>query len=111
MTTDQDVSILVALVTENQPVTAYRISKDTGIALPQIQFRLVKLIDTGVVKPVDVDGKELYEAHSVLISRTTLNEITEHLASISDIIDGYELSSPGCVKCIISFIVDRTVIK
>ena len=111
MRTKQDVDILVALIQSNEPITSYQIAKDTGISLPQVRYRLPKLIQSEIVILVDCDGKELYEAHSVLSSRSTIDAITEHLVSISDIIDGYELSTPVCVKSIISFIVDRTVIK
>jgi len=111
METEQDINIIVALINAEQPITSYRISKETGISLPQVRYRIPRLVQCGIIELVEHDSKELYKSHSVLNSRSTIDAITKHLIDISDIIDGHELSSPECVKSIISFIVDRTVIE
>ncbi len=65
---EQDDEILSALVVEDK-MTAYALSKETEISVPQINFRMVKLVSIGVVKQVVEDGKTSYSVHPVLKSK------------------------------------------
>ncbi len=106
---EQDDEILSALVVEDK-MTAYALSKETEISVPQINFRMVKLVSIGVVKQVVEDGKTSYSVHPVLKSKESIEDIALHIKEIFDIIDNTEETSIDGIKSIIGFIVSKTSI-
>ena len=110
VTSPQDTIILLLLIHTEKSLTAYGISKQTNISIPQVQFRLSKLEEQGIVTSVIDNNKTVYTIHPALKSRECIDEITEHIKAISDIIDTVEYTTPTAMKYIIAFIIERTVV-
>ena len=110
MESAQDTPILLILVSSDKPLTAYAISKHTKISIPQVQFRLSKLEDQGIVTSASIDNKKVYDVHPALKSRECIDKITGLIKTISDIIDTVEYTTPVAMKWIIAFIIERTVV-
>ncbi|MCK5641611.1 MAG: winged helix-turn-helix transcriptional regulator [Gammaproteobacteria bacterium] len=106
----QDTPILLSLVSSEKSLTAYGISKHTKISIPQVQYRLSKLEDNGIVTSAIIDNKKVYNVHPALKSRECIDEIAELIKAISDIIDTVEYTTPTAMKYIIAFIIERTVV-
>lgn len=104
---EQDDEILSALVVEDK-MTAYALCKETGISVPQINFRIVKLISTGVVKQNVEKDKTSYSIHPVLKSKEAIAEIAAYIKNIFDIVDETEETSIDGIKAIIGFILSKT---
>jgi len=103
----QDSPILLSLINSEKLLTAYAISKRTKISIPQVQYRLSKLEEQGVVTSATSDNKKVYDVHPALKSRECIDEIEEHIKAISDIIDTVEYTTPVAMKWIIAFIIER----
>lgn len=103
----QDSSIISSLVVKKE-MTSYSISKDIGISVPQVQYRIDKLLRCGIVKSKRINGKTLYYIHPALKSKKTMGEIATYIKAIVDIIDNIERLSPEGMKALISFIVSKT---
>ena len=110
MESPQDTLILLVLVSNENPLTAYGISKQIKISIPQVQYRLSKLEDQGIVTSTTKDNKKVYDVHPALKSRECIDEIAEYIKAISDIIDKMEYTTPTAMKYIIAFIIERTVV-
>ena len=104
---EQDSSIISSLVVEKE-MTAYSISKDIGISVPQVQYRIDKLLRCGIVKSRKDDNKTLYYIHPALKSKKAMGEIAAYIKAIVDIIDNIERLSPEGMKALVSFIVSKT---
>lgn len=111
MESAQDTPILLSLVSSDKPLTAYGISKCTKISIPQVQYRLSKLEDNGIVTSTTTDTKKVYNVHPALTSMECIDAIAEHIKAISDIIDEMEYTTPTAMKYIIAFIIERTVVS
>lgn len=109
MKDDQNCEILSALVAE-ESMTSYSLCKETGISVPQVNFRIEKLVAIGVVESRIVDNKTVYSVHPVLKSKESIAEIASYIESIFDVIDEAEETSVDGIKAIISFILDKTEI-
>lgn len=104
---EQDSSIISSLVVKKE-MTAYSISKDIGISVPQVQYRIDKLLRCGIVKSRKDDNKTLYYIHPALKSKKAMGEIASYIKAIVDIIDNIERLSPEGMKALVSFIVSKT---
>lgn len=111
MYTEQDTDILISLINTKEAVSSYQISKDTGISVPQVRYRLNKLILSGIIKRTEHENRDLYEPHPALKSKKTIKEISNHIKEIADIIDSLEISEPDCIKSLLLFIIERTSIE
>lgn len=103
---NQDSDILLFLI-NNENSTSYGISQDTGISIPQTEFRLTKLIDNGVVKEVKEENRTTYSVHEALKSKDLLKNIEDMIQSMANSIDNIEPISLEGFKCILSFISGR----
>ena len=101
---NQDTKILLSLV-NNDGSTAYMLSKDTKISVPQIMYRLNKLVESKAVTAV-VDGdKTNYYAHPALKSEETMNKIALLLKEVADEIDKVLFTESTGLKTIIELII------
>lgn len=107
MVKEQDYNIISSLTTGDGE-TAYSISKDIGISVPQVQYRIDKLLRCGIVKSRKEDNKTLYYIHPALKSKKAMGEIAAYIKAIVDIIDNIERLSPEGMKALVSFIVSKT---
>ena len=107
ITNEQDSSIISSLIVEKD-MTAYSISKDIGISVPQVQYRIDKLLRCGIVKSRKNDNKTLYYIHPALKSKKAMSEIASYIKAIVDIIDNIERLSPEGMKALVAFIVSKT---
>lgn len=107
---NQDNEILSALMDEDKQ-TSYFLSQQTGISIPQVNFRLKKLIENKVVIEEKDNDKTIYSIHPSLKSQDVVKKISIHIKKIIDLIDKEQYASPDGMKCIISFILSKTDIK
>lgn len=110
MKSEQNSDILSVLSVESE-LTAYAISKETGISVPQVNFRIDKLVKCGVVIPKEDGVRTVYSAHPVLRSRDAIELIATYIKEIVDAIDGVQSIQPTGAKAIIEFILDKTEIN
>lgn len=103
---NQDSDILLFLI-HNENSTSYAISQDTGISIPQTEFRLTKLIDNGVVKEVKEENRTTYSVHEALKSKDLLKNIEDMIQSMAYSIDNIEPISLDGFKCVLNFISGR----
>jgi len=103
---EQDYEIMSALSVAEEPLTAYAIAKETDIAIPQVTYRLRKLVDYDVVRNIVTD-KTRYEVHPILKSREKLEEILDLLSDIITLIDKTQAVTTDGVKEILAFMIDR----
>lgn len=108
--TNQDNAILSALIQKDKQ-TSYSLSAETGISTPQINFRLGKLIESQVVVESKEDDKTTYSIHNSLKSKDAIKKVSEHIKSISDIIDNEQYATPEGTRTIICFILSKTEIQ
>ena len=104
--TDQDSEIISVLVVEDE-ITAYGISQETGISIPQVTYRLKKMVNDEVVESKTFDGKTMYFIHPVLKSEEDMKYIAYLIMKIVDKIDEVKNISPEGIKSILSFIIGR----
>jgi len=104
---EQDYEIMSALSVAEKPLTAYAIAKETDIAIPQVTYRLRKLIDYDVVRGIIEGNTTRYEIHPILKSREKLEEIVGLLTDIITLIDETQAITTDGVKEILAFMVDR----
>ena len=109
MAKEQDYNIISSLIISDGE-TAYSISKDIKASVPQVQYRIGKLLRCGIIKSKIEDNKTLYYIHPALKSKKAMEEIASYIKDIVDIIDNIEKLSPDGMKVIISFIVNKTEI-
>lgn len=103
----QDYDILLTLCQSDNPLTAYAIGKDAGIAVAQVNYRLTKLLNVGVVTAIQEKNRTVYSTHPILKSRKDVEDIACLLADIIRIItEAGEIEEDG-VKKVLAFIVDR----
>ncbi len=107
MAKEQDYNIISSLTTSDGETTYY-ISKDIGVSVPQVQYRIDKLLRCGIIKSKKDDNKTLYYIHPALKSKKAMGEIAACIKEIVDIIDNIERLSPEGMKSIISFIISKT---
>lgn len=101
---NQDIKILLSLIISNGS-TAYVISKDTKISVPQIMYRLNKLVESKAVTAVVNNDKTLYYVHPALKSEEVINRITVLLKEVADEIDKISYTEPDGLKTIIELII------
>jgi len=101
---NQDSEIISVLVVEDK-ITAYGISQETGISIPQVTYRLRKMIDDEVVESKTIDDKTMYFIHPVLKSEEDMRYIAYLIKKIVDKIDTMKYISPDGIKTILSFII------
>lgn len=106
MTKSQDTKILLYLI-EFDKSTAYAISQGTGISIPQITYRINKLIDSGIISSVVEDNKTYYNVHPALKSNEIISEITGLMKKVCDVIDRAKYTKPSGMKSIIELIISR----
>lgn len=104
---EQDSSIISSLIMKKE-MTAYSISKDTGISVPQVQYRINKLLISGIIKENVKDNKTLYTVHQAFKSKEAMEEIASYIKEIVDVVDNIEVLSPDGMREFISFVVSRT---
>lgn len=104
---NQDSDIISSLIMKKE-MTAYTISKDTGISVPQVQYRINKLLANGIVKANAKENKTLYYVHPAFKSREAMEIIASYIKEIVDVIDDVESLSPDGMKLFISFVVSKT---
>lgn len=104
---EQDYNIISSLTTSDGETT-YSISKDIGASVPQVQYRIDKLLRCGIVKSKKDDNKTLYYIHPALKSKKAMSEIAACIKEMVDIIDNIERLSPEGMKALVSFIVSKT---
>lgn len=108
MKDEQDCEIISALIVEDK-MTAYALSKETGISVPQINFRIEKLVSVGVINSHDDErNKTLYSIHPVFKSNKSVESIATHIKDIFDIIDKSKETSIDGIKVVIGFILSKT---
>jgi len=107
MATEQDYDIISSLIV-NSGVTAYSISKDIGLSVPQVQYRIDKLLRCGIIKAKVCNSKTLYSTHPALKSKDVMEEIASYIKAIVDSIDDIERLSPDGMKVLMSFIINKT---
>lgn len=107
MNNEQDYEILSTLARTDKPLTAYGVGKEAGIPIPQVRYRLTKLVDYEVVKAISSNKKTVYEIHTILKSMDKLEEIACLLTDIISIIITAETIGAEGIKTILAFIVDR----
>jgi len=107
MAIEQDYDIISSLIVNNG-VTAYFISKDIGLSVPQVQYRIDKLLRCGIIKSKVNSGKTLYSTHPALKSKVVMEEIASYIKAIVDSIDDIERLSPDGMKVLMSFIINKT---
>lgn len=103
----QDSNILSSLAAETE-ATAYTISKDIQVSVPQVQYRIDKLVKCGIIKAKKISNKTLYSVHPALKSKEAMEEIASYIKAIVDTIDEVERLSPEGMKALISFIISKT---
>ncbi len=108
--TNQDNQILSALIYEDK-LTSYALSQITKISTPQINFRLGKLVESQVVIESKEEDKTVYSIHNSLKSKDAIKKVSEHIKSISDIIDNEQYATPEGTRTIICFILSKTEIQ
>lgn len=107
----QDNKILLALLGAEQPLTRYAIAKETGIHKTQVEFRLNKMMEFGVVRTDEGGKTTTYLLHPSLTNKSTVDLISKKVKDISDAIDKMELTTPEGMSMIIAFIIEHTDIK
>lgn len=107
MVKEQDFEIISSLTTSDGETT-YSISKDIGASVPQVQYRIDKLLKCGIVKSKRDDSKTLYYIHPALKSKKAMSEVATYIKAIVDVIDNIERLSPEGMKALVSFIVSKT---
>lgn len=105
--TRQDSAILHALICSDVPMTVYAISKDTGIAGPQVNYRLRKLVKNGVVDKGENEAAR-YTAHPILGTTKAIKVIAKHISKISDVIGKYKVTTIEGMKILMSYILEHT---
>lgn len=107
---ETDINIISSLIVKKE-MTSYSISKDVGVSVPQIQYRIDKLLLTGILKSRVESGKTLYKVHPALKSKDAVKVIAGYIKEIVDIVDDIEILSPEGMKVFISFIISKTEIS
>lgn len=107
MNNEQDYEILSALSSSNEPMTTYAIAKVTGITIPQVRYRVTKLVHYDVITAIATDRKTTYDTHPVLKSRESLEELIVLLTAMITLIDETQAITTDGVKKILAFIIDR----
>lgn len=106
MMTEQDFSIIAALIADGKKVgmTAYGIANETKISQPQVTFRLSKLIEDSVVTEVKSGNKTLYYAHDVFFNTEAMDMILINIESIIDtVFEVGDIDQEG-IKTVMGFI-------
>jgi len=106
----QDNQILSSLI-EKDKQTSYLLSQNTKISIPQINFRLAKLVEYQVVTESKEEDKTVYSIHDSLKSKTAIKKVSEHIKEISDIIDKEHYATSEGIKTILCFILSKTEIS
>lgn len=106
--TKQDAVLLQVLINSDTSMTAYAISKETGIVTTQVTYRLQMLVRDGVVAMVVNDEVTRYKVHPVLETAEAMTAIAKLVGKISYIIDKYKDTTADGMKTIISFILEHT---
>lgn len=111
--TSQDSKILLALTNSKDVVgmTSYQLSQETRIGLTQINYRIVKLIEYGIIKVTEIDNKSKYSVHPALRSSDFIKSITSMIQSIADKIAILEPVTLDGIKCVLSLIIDKLDIE
>ena len=107
MNSEHDYEIMSALSIAEEPLTAYAIAKETDIAIPQVTYRLRKLVNDDVVSSTTTDKKTRYEIHPILKSTEKLEEIVGLLTDIITLVDETQAITTDGVKTILAFMVDK----
>ena len=103
--TAQDIKIITCLIYHGDS-SAYGISNETSISVPQVTYRLKKLMLSKVVTKHNEDTKTLYSVHLSLQSPELIKQITENLQEIVYLINETEDFSPEGTKAIIGYILE-----
>lgn len=103
---EQDEEIISSLITGDD-MTAYSISKDIGIGVPQVQYRLDKLAKCGIIKSKKSNSKMIYYIHPALKSQEVMEEVASYIKAMVDTIYEVERLSPDGMKVLVSFIVNK----
>lgn len=103
---EQDNKILSALI-EQDKQTSYSLSQITGISVPQINFRLSKLVLDKVVYEIKENEKTIYTVHGSLKSKATVNKIADRIKEIADVVDKEEYATPEGMRSILCFILSK----
>lgn len=102
----QDTKILLSLV-NNDGSTAYAISQDTKISVPQVTYRLNKLVESRAVTLKTDNDKTYYFVHPALKSNEVMEKIISLMKKVADEIDKIEYTDPRGMKAIIELIISR----
>lgn len=103
---DQDSKILREIMND-QDISMYKISKNTGISRSQVRYRIDKLKQSKIVKVCDDGG---FILHPIFHSDKAMKKIIKNLTNITEIIEDTskgEISNRG-IESILSYIVRHT---
>lgn len=106
----QDNQILSSLI-EKDKQTSYLLSQNTKISVPQINFRLAKLVEYQVVTESKEEDKTVYSIHDSLKSKPAIKKVSEHIKEIADIIDKEHYATSEGIKTILCFILSKVEIQ
>lgn len=102
--TPQDHKILTALLDHDTPITPYRVSRDTKIAQTQVQFRLDKLEEAGII----FKDNSLYYPHLALTDKDVIQSVVKNLSNIVRAVESRQPTSAEGLKAFIDYIVHKT---
>lgn len=105
MLTAQDIKIIHTLIREGD-LTAYAIGQKTNISIPQVQYRLNKLLECQVVDMVNGENKSYWSIHPVFHSKESVDFMGEKITEIIDILEEDEPIPLEGIKLIMSFFID-----
>lgn len=105
MLTAQDIKIIHTLIREGD-LTAYALGQKTNISIPQVQYRLNKLLECSVVDMVNGENKNYWSIHPVFHHTESVTFMGEKIAEIIDLVEEIETVPLEGIKLIMSFFID-----
>ena len=106
-----DSQILTVLMGSDEPLTAYRLSRKTGISDNQMRFRLDKLRTARVVETRVNGGVTTYSIHPALRKMECMNRIVARINDIVAIIDREMETEVEGMGTIIGFLMARVEVS
>ncbi len=102
----QDTDILLSLVYSDGS-TAYMISKETKISVPQVMYRLNKLVESKAVSSEIKGDKTYYYVHPALKSEEVILKITSLLQEVVNEVEKVAHTEEDGMKTIIELIISN----
>lgn len=105
MLTDQDIKIIHTLIREGD-LTAYALAQKTNISIPQVQYRLNKLLDCEVVDIINGENKNYWSIHPIFHSKDSIDSLKEKIEEAINSIEPLQTTPLDGLKLIFSFLID-----